>query len=567
MSKEVLQQSIQEALSKGDQDQLESLSKEAVKTYPDDAFGYAYLAEALLMEPMVRFGEAEICLAKAAQLAPQNSTYLAQFAALKSVQGEEGAAQILWGKILSMEPNNVNALTAKGSYQLRVNQDYPQAMDLFNQAIQHDINNAPSYFYRAEAYAGLHQYDKALNDLEHAFSLDNGDPSIQGLLLKIEILRGLNQDEAAAEVYQTILELDPNNPIHQANCAQLLVALGRHREAAVHYGHAVALLNEDDALLSYAWGEALFESQQYAASIEAFDLYVQHAQDPEQGLLMQIQAQLKLGEYDAALERVAHALQGTDNPTTQSQLATFKGDALIGLKRYEEAADVLSPVAEHTGLHQQNAAFLLGKLHFHQGEPAKAYPLVKAAFLKQHEAATHFLRNELQDYVNELQQATLNTNQAAFATNANSAFIQAIQGKIWRFHDFKSQKLSNFGADQATAIKQSLSSITLLVTERGLLQLSPNKAELFTYKIGKDTPKGILALFIALDQLAEFKVKLAFESSGLLTYSKEKGEVLLLEERSPSALEEDIKQQLKRYLQREDFELLGASALAQHIWS
>ena len=79
MNKQDLEIAMQIALQQGEYTQLALLSKEAVSAYPHKSFGYAYLAQALVMIPPINYNKAEICLAQAIELAPENIQYLFQF--------------------------------------------------------------------------------------------------------------------------------------------------------------------------------------------------------------------------------------------------------------------------------------------------------------------------------------------------------------------------------------------------------------------------------------------------------------------------------------------------------
>lgn len=396
MNKKTLEKSIQAALHQGEQITIESLSKKAITTFPEDSFGYAYLAEALLMQTPIPYGEVELCLAKASQLDPKNTNYLAQFAQLKSDRGEEGIAQILWGKILGLEPEHREALLAKGCYQLYQNEDYQQALVLFNQSIQNNLDHAEGYRHRAATYVGLEAYDKALKDYEYFLQLKKEEETLEELLLRLTILQGLDQKEAIADLYQTILSFDSNNATHHTNYAKILVALKRHAVAAEHYGRASELLEHQHSSTIYAWAEALENSNQPTKALEVYDIYIQQADQPTLGLSKQIPLHLQLEQYDLALSKITTLKTEHSEGYAAQRLVIQEGQALIGLEQYQKAVAILEPLTQSLNLLEDEALYLSGKALFmmdHNDD--EAHRRLKAAAKQFHRGAAAFIKEHL----------------------------------------------------------------------------------------------------------------------------------------------------------------------------
>jgi tetratricopeptide (TPR) repeat protein len=561
MNENELQEALETASKEQSYDQLQELAKQAVTNYPDAAFGYAYLAQALLSEFPTPHAEAELCLAKASQLDPQNTTYLAQFAALKSAQGQEEDAQLMWGKILTIDPNNVDALTARGSFQLRANENYKLAIELFNDALRIELDNSPTYLYRAEAYANLGEYDKALKDIEHALSLEDRFND-QALLLKINVLTQLNQFDAIPALYDEILEQVDSDPAIYNNYAQFLYERQNYAKAATMLERCTELLPEPNSHLLYTLSECYYYTQQYAKAETTIREYIELEPDILQGQLFLMDILLAQENYQAALEAAEALLkQGSDDTNTLDEATIKKAQALIGLGNYDKAEKTLIPIAKKTGLQKMNAYYYLGVVFDRQGHSEKAYAFMKAAIVSGHEEALAYIHANLIPTVLQMQEKALEANKASISKNKRSAFIKKIEGKLWLFKDFKSQKLEDFSADQAARIKAAFSTLSLIVTPIGLALLSEQSEELATYHIKKEAPSGIVLDVLPLDNFPNTALKLQLLANGDLTYSKEKGEVVVLKEVAADSIPTELKVQYQEKLKKEQLLYLGEQAM------
>ena len=570
MNKQDLETAMQVAAQKGEYTQLELLSMEAVSTYPHQSFGYAYLAQALIMTTPINYNKAEICLAKAIELAPKNTLYLSQFARLKSKQGQNRAAQILWSKILSIEPRNLEALLAQGQYQLQQVYDYTQAIKLFNQAIEYYIEHAQSYLYRARAYLGLKQYDKAYKDYNQMLQLHQEPETLEMLALKVEILQGLHQPQQLIDSYKAILTINPNATPYHIAFAQLLASLGYHGAATQHYEKAMTLLHYQDASIAYEWAETLYANQQYLKALEVFETFIELSETPEVGLIKQVRIYMHLGQHTTAIEKIDLIKTSPQTPFLEDERRAIKGEILLYLKDYKATIHTLSPLLNHPNPYQYDAHYLCGKALFMLGDLDNAYRLVKVASLQNHLMATNFIRQYLQDYLYELQKENLEANQTGISQNSQSTFIKKTQGKIWRFKDLQSEKMNSWTTKQLKELTTQMASITLLLTAHGLLLILPENAALFTYNIAKETSNSILIHATALDQLSKAEITITLTSSGVIKYVTANNEdrILVLTESTPTQLEENVKTQLKQHTTARSIQLLGAPTqdLIDAIW-
>lgn len=574
MGRQELEQSIKTAQQQGEKDQLEMLAKEAVSAYPEAPFGYAYLAEAMLMKFPTPYDKAEYCLAKASELDPKNTQYLSSFASLKSKQGDENIAQIFWTKILLLDSNHLEALIAKGDYELNVTFDYQKALKLFTQAIKHHADHVEGYLYRSKAFCQLQDYDKALKDYYQGIKINGGVEDIQALSLKLNILLGIGNSEDIIAAYQAILALNPNLAHFHSACAEHLVALGRYKEAADYYSNASELLGHKDHILAYEWGEALYNDGRYTEALQAFDIYIKHAENPELALLKQIPIYVQMQDYQTALEKVAAARKQNSDLLPEDFLDFHAGEILFGLEDYTEALKYLKKLTHDSTSYQEEAIYLIGKIAFSNDELHRSYHAMRFSSGLGFEPATTFLREELHDFFDFFLIDFFKTTDDLIANNAASAFIQQYQGKLWCFEDIEGESIQEFPPKLADNLKKEMAVTTLIITDKAFLKLSKSAVTLYTYKIMKETENSISFpvknIHKTAERGAELEIDLTINEEGLLEYEDNlnPNSVMTFKEANPEMLSEEAVNLFQKFIHQETFGRLGdvIKPIAQHIW-
>lgn len=205
MSKEKLEENIKLALKEQKKEEAKNLAKQAISKYSDDAFGYALLAEALIMDRPIPFIKAEYCLAKASQIEPKNTDYLARFATLKDQQQQFDKSQLLWGKIVGLDPTHRQAAMKRGGFLMKNNKNYKYAIEFFDKVIEHHPEFPRSYFMKTVAKLELKEYEEALSNYEKFVELKGGEEGEMALRVKKKIMAGLTPPEET-EVAETAEE-------------------------------------------------------------------------------------------------------------------------------------------------------------------------------------------------------------------------------------------------------------------------------------------------------------------------------------------------------------------------
>jgi tetratricopeptide (TPR) repeat protein len=532
------------------------LAKQAVSEYPTEAFGYYYLSESLLLELVPRYDEAEVCLAKALEFEPDSLKYMVKFGQLKQLLGRFDDAQIIWDKVLQLDPNNSTALISKASFLITQYQDFEQGLEFINQAILISPEEFTAYLYRSDALSGLEEHEAALVDIE-VFLANQEEFSQIGTLSKINILKELGRIEETFSLYEEVIEFAPEDHIHQYNYGHGLLSKNLFAKAAEHLGLAADLVEEKHSMFYRVLGEACLRALQLDKALVALQACIELDPKETEAFFMLVQTKIELEQFQEALDDSEKLLkESTEDKSLTERVLLLKGAALLGLKKYQAAEDIYTPLAKAKGLRQKDALYGLGTLFYAKGDSSKAYRFMKAAKLGRHNLAQEYIHTHLQEFLDDIKGRALKANEAEYSKNEDSPFLQQLFGKLWKFSDLESKKLEDWPADQIQKVKDSLSSLSMLLTENGAVLVSNDKEEILTYRIKKEAKTGALVEFLPLDNFPSFVAKLKLNEGGF-TFSKETNEILHLEQQDLSTVPAALVENYKKYLKKDSLAYLG----------
>ncbi|MFT5645830.1 MAG: tetratricopeptide (TPR) repeat protein [Aureispira sp.] len=538
---------------------FQELAKQAITEYSEEAFGYYYLSESLLLESIPRYDEAEVCLAKALEFEPDSLKYLVKFGQLKQLLGRFDDAQIVWGKVLKLDPENSTALIAKASFLITQYQEFEQGLDLINQAILISPEELTAYLYRADALSGLGQHETALVDVDLFLAAQETFSDI-GTLSKINILKELGRIEETFPLYEQVIEFAPENHIHQFNYGQSLLNQESFTKAAEHLGLAAELVEEKHSMFYRTLGQACLYALELDKALVALQTCIELDPNETEAFLMLIQTKVELEQFQEALDDSDKLLKKeAEDKSLIERVLLLKGTAFLGLKKYQAAEDIYTPLAKTKGLRQKDALYGLGTVFYESGDSNKAYRFMKAAKIGRHDLAQEYINAYLQDFLEDIKERSLKANEAEYSKNEASPFLQQLFGKLWKFSDLESKKLEDWPADQAQKAKDALSAFSMLLTEKGAVLVSDDKEEVLTYRIKKEVKTGALLEFLPLDNFPSFVVKLKLNEGGF-TFSKEANEVLHLEQQDLATVPTAVISNYKKHLRKESVAYLGAKA-------
>ncbi|MBR1806299.1 MAG: tetratricopeptide repeat protein [Selenomonadaceae bacterium] len=175
--------------------------------------------------------------------------------------------------------------------------DFNGAAKLFDEAIQLNPNNADAWRGRGTAYAGLKQYERAIQD------------------------------------YDKAIQLNPN--LYQAynNRGNAYNELGQHERAIQDYNKAIQL-NPNYATMYYNRGVAYGELKQYEREIQDYDKAIQLKPNYANAYHNRGYAYNNLGQYERAIQDFDKALELDSN---DADAYNNRGVSYYYLKQYERA--------------------------------------------------------------------------------------------------------------------------------------------------------------------------------------------------------------------------------------
>jgi len=152
--------------------------------------------------------------------------------------GEFAAAAALYQQVLSIEPNNAQALHNLGviTHRWRRHED---AIVLIGKAIKFERNNAGYYFNLGTAHHALQHFEEAAVHYRRAVAL-NGDYAAAYFNLAGALVALAKFDEAA-DAYRQAIRIAPQVAEGHCNLADALVRLGQLDEAEAEYKRALAI--------------------------------------------------------------------------------------------------------------------------------------------------------------------------------------------------------------------------------------------------------------------------------------------------------------------------------------
>ena len=274
----------------------------AVEKRPDSATAHSNLGLVLLH--FKRFDEAEEHLRRALALDPRDNSARQNMAELLRKQGH-----------------------------------YEKAIEWFRAMLKLDPKDALAHAGLGDAMFHLDRHEEAVTALEQSLALQPDSPVAGKLRLLLgQALRKLGRLEAAAELYERALEIDPWDSRSLVELANLRVAQGRSEEADEYLRRVRDLHPRDTATLQNV-AEALRKQERYEEAIEAYRAVLDI--DPEEALAHAGlgDALFHLERYEEAIESLTRSLSLEPESPSMATRYVLMGQAAQALNRPEAAVE------------------------------------------------------------------------------------------------------------------------------------------------------------------------------------------------------------------------------------
>jgi tetratricopeptide (TPR) repeat protein len=221
--------------------------------------------------------------------------------------------------------------------------DYPKAIEAFEKAAELNPFSAQPLLYEATCYHEMGQPEKVLETMKRAVAMDPSQNEARYDLAQIYEKAG-NAD-LAAEQYEAIYAADPGFKDTAFALGLLRFNQGQYDKAQACFEKAHELAPADEQIL-LALGQNELKAEKYDQAVETLKKFVEVTQNAayKPAVLDQIavayEKQTKWADALAAYEQILALRPDSD------KALLGKGNALIGLKKYDEALPVLKHFME-----------------------------------------------------------------------------------------------------------------------------------------------------------------------------------------------------------------------------
>lgn len=211
----------------------------------------------------------------------------------------------LYEQGLELEPNATKPRFELGKLYLNNNQ-WVESVILFQKLNQEFPDNATYLFYKGQSLERLNASDRALDVYENVLQLDpdyrNARMDLVALLIK------KRETALAIEYAQQALDRNPDDIKFNSLIAQAYFYNKDFKEVIKHLEHLFELGN-DTEFNRRTLGMSYLEDRQWAKAVENFDIFLKQYDDKDAAIyFMKSQAHLKLQEYEKAQDAIEYTI-------------------------------------------------------------------------------------------------------------------------------------------------------------------------------------------------------------------------------------------------------------------
>jgi tetratricopeptide (TPR) repeat protein len=239
-------------------------------------------------------------------------------------------AQAIYGQVLAIQSNDVDALQLLGALSAQTKQ-FTKAVILLTKALEINPNHVPCYYNRGIALQELKRLDEALHSYDKAIAIkpDYADAHYN----RGNVLKGLQRLNEALHSYNKAIAIKPDYAQAYSNRGNILQELQRIDEALANYDKALAI--KPDYAEAYSnRGTALKKMGRFDEALHSYDNAIAINPDYADAYYNRGNALKELQRLDEALHSYDKAI--AINPDYAGAYYN-RGDALKQLQRLDEA--------------------------------------------------------------------------------------------------------------------------------------------------------------------------------------------------------------------------------------
>lgn len=566
IEREELLEDILDALEDGDYEEAEDLADEAIEAFPEEAFGYYYVGEAMFLQGDI--DDAVEYYQQAIEKASDNPDYKARLALMYAKLSEEEKAKQIYKSVLDVHGDHVDSLVAMGVY--ASNENAPEdALGYLDRAIEVASDYDIAYRIRAIVHTSLGNHSEALEDIDKALASNKDDRELW--LQKIN-LHGMSGDIGATEqAYKDWISQDASDASRYKGQAEFYAEQGNHKAAEAAYTQAIdkelygdfAALN---SILGRAW--ACLHQDNVAGAIEGFNQVIKLDAKLVDSYIGIAEARVKEGSIDAAITYLDLGLDIVQND--KWMLYNKKGVIHTKAENWEAAGAAFQGLLDMDD-EEANAEghFSMGKLYQAKGDLEAAFRSWRKAsdifHLEAEECIEKYCTPFLSVELREKEQALLGDMEDVFKTNKQSTILKPIFNKFWKV-DIKTTSSKNpmFAKMPAKMEKQImglLENICLGLDYKGVVVLNPGQDSVrMLYNIKDESGKTIVINGIPLNGSTEreFTLGVAGKNMTLKGFGDDGADIeLSMASVDKGSLPKNVQSELKKLADNGDLDLMS----------
>ncbi|GCE10869.1 serine/threonine-protein kinase [Tengunoibacter tsumagoiensis] len=203
-----------------------------------------------------------------AEKRPANAQEVANALRLLEQQRISGTLPSFTGHRPAVQPRSPSQAILQDAYRLYTQNRLPEALNLYDRAVQTDTNNALAWQGRGLTQALNAQHPQALASFEKALQLNPN--LVTALTGKGTALNFLHRNREALEAFEKAIELEKDNAVAWDGKGAVLSALGQPEQALQAFDFALHF----DSRMAQAWGNkglVLRQLRRFPEALRAFD--------------------------------------------------------------------------------------------------------------------------------------------------------------------------------------------------------------------------------------------------------------------------------------------------------
>ncbi|AFC26489.1 tetratricopeptide repeat protein [Saprospira grandis] len=563
MTKVELIAALEEAQSKADFYQLDSLIEEAKTEYGEEAFCFYYQAEYYRLlkdqEQAIDFYQ------KAIAISPQANYRLALALSLLQ-KGEAKEALALLQALQKEIPEEKDLQYALALYYSSQGEEEKSLLQL-NKLLAQAPDDVLALRLKVDSLEQLGQYEEALQSLQFLKGEELG--AILLAQQEIALLKKLERSEDAIKAYRDLIASDPKNIEYRLALGDYYMQLANYEEAQYCFADVLDLEKKQGGQTAYTLkkkGRALLYRNQLKEAQADFKAAMKTEGDDSESYLLLAQTAERLGQLPMAKMYLELGLDMA--AYNRWPLYQKLGQIALALEEWTEAEKAFEGMTREAA-GKAEGFYQLGLLYIRQGDLANAYEMLLEADEEFHEKAMDMLKLHCADFLakkaKEEEGEMLDEFAAAMAENAQSPFIQQVDAKLWTVHRkatiAQNPLLKELPKEMQSLLLKAFEGMLLQLTPKGLFLLNlgqkPTRA---IYRILKEASSGVAIELQPLDsgkmsQNMQFRLRKAFFVLCGIGEGDAKLDIYF-QEQSPKDLPAAIKAAYKKAHQAEELAFL-----------